>query len=742
MNLQQTALAYLNAGLSVIPTHDKRPDGKWQQFQARQMTEKEAAANFANAAQLAIICGKVSGSLEIIDVDCKYDITGKLFNRWKWLVQEACPTLWKKLCLESTKSGGYHVIYRCDTIEGNQKLARRPATDEEVGKHNATVEKKVTNNYDLPVVLIETRGDGGYFVAAPSEGYSLLQGSFDKLSTITPDERAVLFNAARSLNEWMPKASFVIKGEPETVLEGGISPGDDYDQRGDVVALLGSHGWVVVGEIGETVRFKRPGETTSAYSANYNQIPGRFWCWSTSTVFNAETPYKPYAVFAMLECDGDFKAAAKKLYGLGYGTRVEHKKKGESTTSNEGKDFATDKIFGPAKEFLDSYYNIRQNEITLFFEDSDNRLDEKQLNGIYIQLKQSGCKISFADFLKLVDSPFTPVYNPIKEFVERHHQKLGSVIGNIDKLIQCIYPLKPGYNDLFIKKWLVGMVATAYTDRANVLMLVLTGGINTGKTYLFEHLLPEELNAYYAPSKLDQGKDSDALMCNKLLILNDELDGMSNYEAKTFRNFISASRYTYRPPYGRQDITRKRLASVCGTSNETGIIADFENNRRIVPIRVDAIDHVLFNSIDKTQLLIEAYRLYLSGFKWDLTSDDIAALKAVSIDYKVATPESQLIPKYLKKAAVESVCKLMTASEILSYLADKTKIKLRLREVGMALREMGFKHKTKKIKGSNSTQQVYLVDEVTNQDALYEDDEEGTKVLPLPLGGSVNGVPF
>ena len=69
---------------------------------------------------------------------------------------------------------------------------------------------------------------------------------------------------------------------------------------------------------------------------------------------------------------------------------------------------------------------------------------------------------------------------------------------------------------------------------------------------------------YFAQSKFDKEKDSEALMCEKLLIMNDELDGMTKNEANEFRSFISANRYTYRPPYGKLNVTRKRLASLCG----------------------------------------------------------------------------------------------------------------------------------------------------------------------------------
>ena len=82
-----------------------------------------------------------------------------------------------------TKSGGYHVYYRCEQIEGNMKLANRPATPEEI---KATPHLK-------EVVLIETRGEGGYVIAPPTDGYTKVNEF--KLKVITIDERDTLLAA-------------------------------------------------------------------------------------------------------------------------------------------------------------------------------------------------------------------------------------------------------------------------------------------------------------------------------------------------------------------------------------------------------------------------------------------------------------------------------------------------------------------------------------------------------------------
>lgn len=68
--------------------------------------------------------------------------------------------------------------------------------------------------------------------------------------------------------------------------------------------------------------FKRPGNSQSIQSGNFDKALGRFSVFTSSSIFKEETAYKPYAVYAMLECEGNFKLAARKLAKLGYGSII------------------------------------------------------------------------------------------------------------------------------------------------------------------------------------------------------------------------------------------------------------------------------------------------------------------------------------------------------------------------------------------------------------------------------------
>lgn len=88
---------------------------------------------------------------------------------------------------------------------------------------------------------------------------------------------------------------------------------------------------------------------------------------STSTIFEAEKPYKPYAVYAMLEHGGDFKAAMTALVRAGYGAKANHKSLPESSVievpndQQEKPEFEIKRFIDLEAEDADSYNNILGN---------------------------------------------------------------------------------------------------------------------------------------------------------------------------------------------------------------------------------------------------------------------------------------------------------------------------------------------------------------------------------------------
>lgn len=306
----KAAQRYRECGISTIATDaNKRSVTQWKVYQDHIGTDEEIAAMFGHpkAQGLAIVCGAVSGNLEAIDVDCKYDLTGTLFEDFMQLIVDDLPDIAGRLVIATTRGGGYHILYRCAVIECNAKLARRATTEAE----------RESNPHDKVRVLIETRGEGGYIIAAPTEGYTFTQGTPAEIPTITPEQRAAIFEIARSFNTLVEQVTHTHQYVEQKSYN--KSPFQDYNERGDIIGLLQSHGWKLVQDDGNKARFQRPGNTTARTSGDYCRELGLFAVFTTSTEFEPNKGYRPSAVYCMLECGGDWKAAARKLVEAGYG---------------------------------------------------------------------------------------------------------------------------------------------------------------------------------------------------------------------------------------------------------------------------------------------------------------------------------------------------------------------------------------------------------------------------------------
>lgn len=288
---------------------------------------------------VGLVCGSLSGNLEVIDVDQKYSLDGELMNKYKSAIHAIDNTLLNKLTVQKTRGGGFHMLYRCSTISGNLKLANRSTTEEErKATYESTYKSEISKSTedekarkvaqkasenDKVRVLLETRGEGGFVVCAPTEGYDFIFGDILSISEITPDEREILFSVARQMNQVVEQPLAPIKHKQEKT--SGLSVFDDYNQRGDVLGLLQQNGWKIVSSKGNKTHLLRPGQSTAQTSGNFDHEKNWFSVFTTSTEFDPQHAYLPYAVYAYLECNKDFSLASKKLFELGYGERQKQK---------------------------------------------------------------------------------------------------------------------------------------------------------------------------------------------------------------------------------------------------------------------------------------------------------------------------------------------------------------------------------------------------------------------------------
>lgn len=307
-----TAIAYVDAGISVVPLRldgSKAPFCSWKPFQSRKATQRELNLWFEGPVGIGIVCGLVSGGLEVLDFDERAEET---LQQWRELLPD---DLESRLCICLTGGQGYHVIYRSNVVCKNTKIAN-------------TRDRKV---------LIESRGEGGYIVGVGSPAkvhasgrpYEQIQGlPLPALPYISEEERTLLWRAAASLGETATDAEELINQRANElrpcvpVGHDSSTPWGDFDARANWREILEPAGW----QSRDGEYWTRPGKDGG---------PSAHVILATSgieilTVFSTNAgPLAPestghrnwgkFAAYTALHHDGDRREAARQARKLGYG---------------------------------------------------------------------------------------------------------------------------------------------------------------------------------------------------------------------------------------------------------------------------------------------------------------------------------------------------------------------------------------------------------------------------------------
>lgn len=263
-----------------------------------------------------IFCGAPSGELEMLEVEGRaVDLLAKV-KAYAEEHGDDAPDVLNRVshgCVQRSPSDGIHFLYRvAGAACGNTVLAARPDSKTKNGR----------------LVLVETRGSGGWFVAAPSGGrthtsgkpYVLLRGSPATIPTLTPDERDTLYTLFRLLDEMPAEAIVEKKPHRERQPDEPLRPGDDFNARGSWETIL--KGWKKGKHVGGRQHWTRPGKDKGTSATTTENV---LCCFSGSAglpVFNTKTRENAlckFSVYAALHHNGDFSAAASELRHQGYG---------------------------------------------------------------------------------------------------------------------------------------------------------------------------------------------------------------------------------------------------------------------------------------------------------------------------------------------------------------------------------------------------------------------------------------
>ena len=100
----------------------------------------------------------------------------------------------------------------------------------------------------------------------------------------------------------------------------GGRPGDDFNARASWAEILEPHGWTFVYQRGEESYWRRPGKREGQSASTNYAGSDLFYPFTTSTEFEPLRGHGKFSVFAALEFNNDYAAAARELRRQGYGS--------------------------------------------------------------------------------------------------------------------------------------------------------------------------------------------------------------------------------------------------------------------------------------------------------------------------------------------------------------------------------------------------------------------------------------
>lgn len=361
------------------------------------------------------------------------------------------------------------------------------------------------------------------------------------------------------------------------------------------------------------------------------------------------------------------------------------------------------------KSFLDGHISLRFNEITSRVEyeiPADNTdahrfmpVNDRIVNSLWSQMSTI-TRVNIQDMYRVIESDYVPVFNPFKAYLNNLCQSVKSV-GEKDyirELAQTVR-VKGGEQEqklwhLYLKKWLVGMVASWISeDVVNNVILVLIGEQGAYKTTWFNYLLPPPLKQYfYTKTNANRmSKDDILTLAQYALVCCEELDTMRPAELNQLKAAVTMPSIDERAAYAHYHEHRKHIASFCGTGNNTQFLSDPTGNRRWLPFEVESILSPREHPFHYEGIYAQAHSLYTSGFQYWFTKEEIQELNRHNKQFETPHLEHELVDLYFRRPIDSELGEFISVARALQMISNGISQKLSAVNVGRAFSDLGFK---------------------------------------------------
>lgn len=285
------------SGFSIIPVSEtKAPIGAWKKYQTEARTKEEIDS--LTSPLFGIVTG--FNNLEVLDFDLKIFSTlqeqNDFWQEFLLFAKDNIDEFDEKFVIVKTKNAGYHILYRCNTIQGNTKIAVPKGRKE---------------------ALIESRGIGGMVVIYEK---FITENQYYNVQEISEQDREILWSICK-IYHYVEEELIII--EPKQVKEyseAELKPWVDYNDKVSIFDIVGED-FKMLRNLNDKYVIKRHGGT-SIHSGFVYKNSGCMYLFSTGTIYPHEKLITPFIAYTYKFHNGDFKEAGAEIYRKGFGSRV------------------------------------------------------------------------------------------------------------------------------------------------------------------------------------------------------------------------------------------------------------------------------------------------------------------------------------------------------------------------------------------------------------------------------------
>lgn len=370
--------------------------------------------------------------------------------------------------------------------------------------------------------------------------------------------------------------------------------------------------------------------------------------------------------------------------------------------------------YAKVEKYLSEIYDFRYNEISNTIEfraKGEKAYKEVNEHNIYRMLQHNSIPFSLDNLKSLLRSDFIPVFNPFDEYFNELPSWREGDPDYISLFANYIRAKDQERFNLHFRKMFVRSVACALDNEyfnKHVFILVHDKQ-NSGKTTLCRWICPPGLQNYYSEN-ISTDKDSLISLAENLIINLDELSTLNKAEINALKSIISKQNVKIRRPYDSRPVLMPRRCNFIGSTNKDEFLTDETGSVRWLCFEIDGINWDYKQNIDINLVWAQAFALYKTGFKYDLTIEEIEKNEEVNKHFRIESDEMQFIMKHFEPSE-KSVGNFYTTSSICDFLNTRYPyLKTNANRVGKAMKMIGFQRNGQEYIGKFQVKGFYLLE--------------------------------